>query len=201
VDYAATALAALGGTITHANYGCSGATTSDTVGGGLSNLAGATWVAMTDGANDYNFAGDFTMGSAGLQNVNNHKTDVTNNVVNVVNVAKQSAPSAQYYILGYPDIMPPTGTNISSCFGSDASYVDLASVHQMYVVINQALQDAATQSGATFVETTSHFTGHDMCAGSASWFTPYGEEDMWHPIAAGQQELGTLLAQAIEANN
>jgi|GEM_PF-6669298 len=200
VNFAATALSALGGTVTEANYGCAGATTSDTVGGGLSVVTGAKWVAMTDGGNDYDFVTSLGEGTYGLQNIQNHQADITAGVVNVVNVAKQSAPTAQYYILGYPDIMPATGTDISSCFGGDASSIDLASDHQMYVVINQALQDAATQSGATFVETTSHFVGHDMCSAS-SWFTPYGEDDTWHPIPAGQQELGSLLAQAIQANN
>lgn len=201
VNYAATQLSALGGTVTQANYGCAGATTSDTVEGGLSVVSGSKWVAMTDGGNDYDFVTALTEGTYGLQQITNHQADITAGVVNVVNVAKQSAPTAQYYIIGYPDIMPATGTNISSCFGSDASSIDLASDHQMYVVINQALQNAATQSGATFVATTAYFTGHNMCAGASSWFTPYGESDTWHPTATGQQALGTLLAQAIEANN
>ena len=200
VNYAKTQLAALGGTVTYSNHACAGAKSSDTVGGGLAVVTGAKWVVMTIGGNDYDLVTSLTEGTYGLQNITAHQADITAGVANVVNVAKQSAPSAQYYILGYPDIMPPTGTNISACFGSAASSIDLSSDHQMYTIVNQALQNAATQSGAHFVETTSHFTGHDMCS-AGSWFTPYGEADSWHPTSTGQQELGTLLAQAIEAAN
>jgi chitodextrinase len=201
INYAATQLAALGGSITQQNNGCSGATTASTISGGLSNLSGAQWIAMTVGANDYDFVDDLAEGTSGLQSLTSHQANITANVVKVVTAAKKTASNAKYFILGYPDLMPPTGTNISTCFGSDAGDFDLASDHQMYTVIDTALQNAASQSGATFVETSNEFVGHDMCAGANSWFTPYGETDTWHPIAAGYQELGTLLAQAIRVTN
>lgn len=198
----------LGSGVTAQGVGCSGAKSQDvqqTFKGEpaqVGRLSGATWVAMTMGGNDYDILGALTQGTTGPNRIVTNATNIKNNVITVINKVKTNVPGVKVYILGYPDLLPTDQATLSqsTCFGSQASSINLSAAHNMYVVINNAIKDAATATGATYVDTAPAFVGHDMCQPTGTnWFVRLNEEAELHPNVAGHQAMGTLLYQAIVA--
>lgn len=207
-SYPQVAAKLLGSGVTVKNIGCSGADTFDvqqTYSGEpaqTGRLAGAKWIAMTIGGNDYDFLGAITEGTAGPQRVISNLSTVQSRATTVINKAKTGAPGAKIFIIGYPDILPTDQSKLSAstCFGNQASKVNLTASHNMYVQLNNTLKAAANATGAMYVDAPTAFVGHDMCA-TDYWIAKLNQDGDMHPNVAGHQTLGNLLMQAIKATN
>lgn len=208
-SYVQVAKAALGSGVTVKNIGCSGADTEDvqiTYSGEsaqVGRLAGAKWVAMTIGGNDYDFLGAITQKTSGPARVVSNLTNIKNNVKGVINKVKTNVPGVKVFIFGYPDILPTDASKLSqsTCFGSQASQVSLAASHNMYVQLNNAIKAAATETGAIYIDAPAAFVGHDMCqATGANWIARLNQDGDMHPNVDGHKAMGELLRQAIIAN-
>lgn len=207
-SYTHTAKNLAGSGVTMKNIGCSGADTEDvqiTYGGEsaqVGRLTGAKWVAMTIGGNDYDFLGAITQGTTGPNRVISNANNIKNNVITVINKVKTNVPGVKVYIFGYADILPTDQATLSqsTCFGSQASSVNLSASHNMYVVLNQAIKDAATATGATYIDAPAAFVGHDMCQPTGTnWIARLNQDGDMHPNVAGHQAMGNLLYQTILA--
>ena len=91
---------------------------------------------------------------------------------------KQKAPNAKVFVIGYPTLSPdranvPAGGCFSPALTNSPPYpenafpftdTDTAYLHGTEVRLNRALQTAATDSGATFVDTMTATAAHSACA-------------------------------------
>jgi lysophospholipase L1-like esterase len=208
-SYVQVAKAALGSGVTVKNIGCSGADTADvqkTYSGESAQtgrLAGAKWVAMTIGGNDYDFLGAVTQKTSGPSRVINNLANVKTNVKGVITKVKTNVPGVKVFIFGYPDILPTDASKLSqsTCFGSQASNVSLSAAHNMYVQLNNTIKQAAQETGAIYIDAPTAFVGHDMCQPTGTnWIARLNQDGDEHPNVDGHKAMGELLKQAIIAN-
>ena len=118
------------------------------------------------------------------------------NVAAILAEIHHTAPSANVFVVGYPDILPQNG----ACWPSmpfetaDAEYLN--SIEQD---LNAMLQATATANGATFVDTYTPSEGHNACTPeSTRWvepIVPASPADPVHPNANGE----AAMAQELEA--
>jgi uncharacterized surface anchored protein len=119
---------------------------------------------------------------------------------------KSAAYNANIYVLGYPDIFPPTAPTADSCFyDTFLEHTSIEWLIERQAQLDEAIKDAARKSKVTWIDPNSgshSFGGHDICS-KHSWFirpensspTHYS----FHPTTKGQEELAeTLIANGIK---
>lgn len=206
------------------NLACSGASTDALEGsykseppqieilGDIANQIPVQVVTITIGGNNGPGAGVFKsllakcyakglVGASCTSNINS-ATTVIEGLVSTLQESyteiSDAAPGAQIYVVGYPNLVPDTfsDVDVENCSwlsrSDDKGLVNLASV------FNNVVSSAATAAGVTFVSTLTAFYGHELCT-SDSWVNPVriGEKGPGHPNAAGQAALADLVAPAI----
>jgi GDSL-like Lipase/Acylhydrolase family len=147
-------------------------------------------VTMTIGGNDENVFVDSFFGcaqvTAATQDVSGHpcqdkygntfvdeiRQQTYPNLVKALTAVRTKAPSATVAILGYPEILPETGT--LACFAAmPVSVGDVAWLNHEEDVLNSVVRKAAQATGAVFVDTAASSTGHDACQSPARrWIEP-----------------------------
>jgi lysophospholipase L1-like esterase len=111
------------------------------------------------------------------------------------------APDALVFVVGYPVILPHTGTGcwpLVPILPQDVPY--LRAKHQE---LNQMLSQQAVVKGATFVDAYSSSIGHDVCQiPTVRWVegvVPTSPAAPVHPNALGMEHVAVRLADAIHA--
>jgi lysophospholipase L1-like esterase len=109
------------------------------------------------------------------------------------------APQAKVFVVGYPTILPETG---SGCWptvpiiGSDVTYLRTVAKG-----LNKMLHDRAVAAGDRYVDIATPSIGHDMCS-SSKWveaIVPTSTAAPVHPNATGMRNFGNVVAGAINA--
>ncbi len=111
------------------------------------------------------------------------------------------APNAQVFLLGYPAIMPPTG---SGCWPQmPFTYADVPYLRAKEVQLNNTLAQVAAAGGATYVDTYTGSTGHNACTSEGRrWiepFLPASPAAPVHPNAAGEAAMASFVSAALRA--
>lgn len=110
---------------------------------------------------------------------------------------KRRAPNAKVFLVGYPTIVPETG---SGCWptvpivGSDIVYLRGVAKN-----LNAMLRARAQAAGVTYVDTATSSIGHDMCS-SSKWveaIIPTTDAAPVHPNAKGMTNTGNVVAGVI----
>ncbi|GAA2295707.1 SGNH/GDSL hydrolase family protein [Streptomyces kunmingensis] len=114
--------------------------------------------------------------------------------------ARNKAPGARVAILGYPWIMPAKAQ--AGCFlkmpiaSGDVPYVRDIQIH-----LNRAVERAAAETGATYVDLSRASEGHDACQSSGTrWVEPalFGTNFVpVHPNARGEAAMADLTIGAL----
>lgn len=120
-------------------------------------------------------------------------------LVNALSAVRAKAPNAEVAILGYPWIMPASG----SCFlKMPVAVGDVPYVRGIQATLNDAVRRAAAATGATYVNMNKVSNGHDACqAIGVRWVEPVLQGTnpvIVHPNALGESEMA---AQAIKVLN
>ncbi|HXX88617.1 MAG TPA: SGNH/GDSL hydrolase family protein [Acidimicrobiales bacterium] len=121
-------------------------------------------------------------------------------VAAIIDQVHAQAPQAEVFVVGYPAILPASG----SCWPSlPIEKGDAAYLRQKELQLDDVLQSAATQNGATYVDTYGASLTHDACAPeSTRWVEPLVPDAPAapvHPNAAGEAGMAALLESAIRA--
>ncbi|MGY0020791.1 SGNH/GDSL hydrolase family protein [Streptomyces sp. cg35] len=113
---------------------------------------------------------------------------------------RNKAPQARVAILGYPWIMPAKAQ--AGCFvkmpiaSGDVPYVRDIQIH-----LNSAVQRAAAETGATYVDLSRASEGHDACQATGKrWVEPalFGTNFVpVHPNALGESAMADLTIDAL----
>ncbi|MGN6694153.1 MAG: SGNH/GDSL hydrolase family protein [Aquihabitans sp.] len=116
----------------------------------------------------------------------------------VLKEIKRRAPRAKTFVVGYPTVLPETGTGcypLVPIVPSDVPYLR-AKVKEL----NAMLKTRATAAGATYVDNATVSIGHDFCQPIAKWvegLVPVGAAAPVHPNAAGMAGWAPTVANAV----
>ncbi len=196
---------------------CGGAQTKDFAGSQypgvapqLDALSGSTQlVTLTIGGNDNNTFIDAILacGSAGAATAgqgdpcetlygDTFDNQIDNSTYPAVKAALQAieakAPNARVAILGYPWILPATAD--PSCFAKmPIASGDVPYLRDVQTHLNAAVQRAAAETGATYVDFSTVSEGHDACQPSGTrWIEPVLSGTNFvpvHPNALGESQM------------
>ncbi|GAB3667769.1 SGNH/GDSL hydrolase family protein [Nocardioides korecus] len=120
------------------------------------------------------------------------------NVVRALRAVRHHAPRATVVILGYPQILPPTGS-LGCTAVSGIAVGDVPWLVAQEKVLNRVVRRAAARTGARYVDTFTPSAGHDACSGpGVRWLEPLAPVNAYpvHPNATGEQAMAdeTLAA-------
>ncbi|MQY16142.1 Lipase 2 [Streptomyces sp. RB5] len=113
---------------------------------------------------------------------------------------KAKAPNARVAILGYPWIMPASYD--WTCFVKmPIARGDVPYLRSLQAHLNSAVQQAAGETGATYVDMSAASEGHDACASSGTrWIEPvlFGTNLVpVHPNASGEAAMAQRTASVL----
>jgi lysophospholipase L1-like esterase len=121
-------------------------------------------------------------------------------IVTVLDEIHARAPRARILLIGYPDLFPQRGGcwPVVPITDGDISYL-----RGIETQLNAMLADAASASGATFVNTYTPTIGHDFCQSSnvkdVEGLVPTSLAAPFHPNARGQAAIAALVVAALRA--
>jgi lysophospholipase L1-like esterase len=113
--------------------------------------------------------------------------------------AKAKAKNAVIFLVGYPTILPETG---SGCYPSVPILPnDVIYLRGIAKELNAMLKARATAKGARYVDTATSSIGHDVCSGSrwVEGIIPQTTAAPVHPNAAGMRNTANDVTKAINA--
>lgn len=114
---------------------------------------------------------------------------------------KRRAPHASVYVIGYPALVPSSGTGCAHTLGITQG--DVAFLHDEEVRLNGMLKQSAESAGDAYVDTYTPSTGHDACSDAAArWIEPLipaSQAVPLHPNARGEQGMADAVVRAIKA--
>jgi lysophospholipase L1-like esterase len=172
-------------------------------------------VTMTIGGNDSGVFIDtvFSCGAAGLSTLgqgspcrdrygSSFEETIRNttypSLVRALKAVRAEAPRAKVAILGYPWIMPASG----SCFDKmPVAEGDVSYVRGIQATLNDAVRRAAAASGATYVNLNAVSEGHDACQPiGVRWVEPVLQSTnpvVVHPNALGEAEMAAQTIKVL----
>lgn len=120
-------------------------------------------------------------------------------VAAVLQGIRSRAQQARMLLVGYPDILPDTGTG---CWPTvPLAHGDVPYLRATEVDLNRTLAQEATANGATFVDTYTATIGHDVCQRpGVKWvegLVPTSLAYPFHPNQLGQQAMATQVLAAL----
>jgi lysophospholipase L1-like esterase len=194
---------------------CSGATTADIYTGKngepgqLTSLSALTDITtMTAGGNDVGF-GDFaakcvigtcnSSSSEYLYAIDQITNYLPNNLDLLFDRIRTAAPNSEVYVIGYPYVTPPDGTDCTYFTDSEKT-----AANQIVDGLNSALAIAVSNQGSGFEFINpnaegSPFIGHELCTEDPYFFGLNISEHRFsfHPNAAGQNAYANLVKNSL----
>jgi hypothetical protein len=104
----------------------------------------------------------------------------------------RAAPNAKVLIVGYPRLLPSSGTCTAVPFAAG----DYAFGRHVEYLLNRSIRRAAARHHATFVGTYGTSLGHDACAGPRAWINGSqntAQAAAYHPFEKGERGLARAV--------
>ncbi|NUS74272.1 MAG: SGNH/GDSL hydrolase family protein [Corynebacteriales bacterium] len=116
----------------------------------------------------------------------------------VLDAIAQRSPDAKTYIVGYPTILPESGTcqNVLPFAKGDYEYL-----RGVFGKLNSMLEEQADKNGAHYIDTVTGSKGHDVCQPvGTKWvegITPESPAAPVHPNALGMAGTAAIVLDAL----
>lgn len=177
---------------------CSGATTSDIIGGQDQALTNkTTYVSISIGGDDIGFTALITACVSSGDSACQSAVDTANGLISGVLPGKLAAtysdisklaPNAKVVVVGYPEGFDPRHVSCLQAFGIDSAEATM--LNGVSDNIDSVISAAASDAGFTYVDPIPAFTHHDVCASTPylNGFVPVlsgDTADAYHPTKAG----------------
>lgn len=176
--------------------------------------AGTDLVTLGIGGNDIGFSGiiencvtAWPFGSpcrdrytaGGQDELSNRIAATAPKVGNVLDAINQRSPDAQVLVVGYPAIVPHSG---SGCWPSlPLAWADVGYIRAKHIELNAMLAQQAALHGATYVDVYAPSQGRDACASSGTrWVEPLIPASLAapvHPNARGMTGMADVVDDAV----
>jgi lysophospholipase L1-like esterase len=110
----------------------------------------------------------------------------------------ERSPDAQVLVVGYPAILPHTG---SGCWPTlPIAWGDVPYLREKHQELNAMLADQAAAHGHTYVDTYTPSIGHDACAWpSARWVEPILPTSLAAPVHPNARGMAGMAAEVVAA--
>ncbi|KQW47864.1 hypothetical protein ASC77_15705 [Nocardioides sp. Root1257] len=123
---------------------------------------------------------------------------IHDNLVGVVDEVRTRAPHARVLLVGYPQIVPETG----SCDDLPLADGDYAFARQVNEGLTRTVEAAAGDARAEYVDIWTASAGHDICADDP-WIngrvTSASRALAYHPLAVEQQAVAGLVVDLLQS--
>lgn len=120
----------------------------------------------------------------------------TADLASLLERVRTTAPDARVLVVGYPRIMPASGT----CAAAGIPAADATSVVRAESALDAALDASASKAGVEYVSLRAASQGHDACAGDQAWTNGAaprpGDGIVFHPNARGMKAVADVVAAA-----
>ncbi|MGH3735113.1 MAG: SGNH/GDSL hydrolase family protein [Micromonosporaceae bacterium] len=130
----------------------------------------------------------------GVDTVKSALPEIGRRVAGVLEGVRAKAPRATIVVVGYPRLVPPSGTCPDVVPFADGDYRWADSVERG---LNRQLRRAALLTDATYVDTYTPSRGHDACAGDEAWVngqhTDIFAAASYHPFASYMAAAASLI--------
>lgn len=120
---------------------------------------------------------------------------VRTHIGETIDAIHERAPRARVVVVGYPQIIPATGT----CPELPLAAGDYRFAREVIEEFVDAQREAAADGGAEFVDVWAATEGHDIC-GEEPWIAgmkPTRAATAYHPYAEEQQAVADLLEETV----
>ena len=121
---------------------------------------------------------------------------ITDNLVQVVAGVEERSPRARVLLVGYPQLIPETGT----CEDLPLATGDYVFARTVNAGLAEAVEAAADDAGVEFVDLWGPSAGHDICA-EDPWIngrvTSAATALAYHPLAVEQEAVARLVLDAL----
>ena len=121
---------------------------------------------------------------------------IRSNLADVVAGVRARSPKARILLVGYPQIVPESGT----CDDLPLAEGDYAFARQVNEDLNDAVEEAAGDTDAEYVDVWDPSAGHDIC-GDEPWIngrvTSADRALAYHPLAVEQQAVARLVLDSL----
>ncbi len=197
--YPVLGAARVGATLTF--KACSGAKTTDVTSSQLSPLTSSTrWVTVQAGGNDAGFAGVITTCAApswasncgaAIDKAQTYiRSTLPGRLDTLYAAIRARATTAEVIVVGYPRLFMGEDCNAGTWF----SGTEMTRLNQTADLLNQTLAARAAARGYAFVNPTSAYTGHAVCA-DVEWVNGLSSpiRESYHPNATGQVGYADLV--------
>ncbi len=122
---------------------------------------------------------------------------VRDKVTRVLELVKSRAPRAQVMLIGYPQLVPDSGT----CPALPFAVGDYAYARQFFIALDASMRLAARRAGVTYIDVLTASDGHDVCAGADAWVLgaiPSARTTRYHPFANEQRAVAAMVVDAVK---
>ncbi|MGB0099854.1 MAG: SGNH/GDSL hydrolase family protein, partial [Nocardioides sp.] len=121
---------------------------------------------------------------------------IRGNIATVVEGVQERSPRARVLVVGYPQIIPGTGT----CDDLPIAAGDYPFARELNQGLNEAVQAGADDAGVEFVDLWAPSEGHDVCA-DEPWIngrvTSAQTALAYHPLETGTRAVAALLLETL----
>ena len=137
----------------------------------------------------------------GVDELQQRIADTAPDIAATIQGIRARAPQARIYVVGYPAIVPDTG---SGCWPSvPLAWNDVPYLRSTHKSLNAMLAQQAAANGATYVDVYTPSIGHDACRSSGTrWVEPLVPGNLaapFHPNARGMDGMAAVVSAAIQA--
>lgn len=124
------------------------------------------------------------------------QSTIRDNLADVVRGVRERSPEARILMIGYPQLVPGSGT----CDLLPLAEGDYPFARAVNEGLNQAMSDAAEVTDAEYVDVWEPSAGHDICA-DEPWVngrvTSAATALAYHPLAVGQEAVAELVLEQL----
>lgn len=122
--------------------------------------------------------------------------EIRSNLADVVSGVRERSPKARILLVGYPQIVPESG----SCDDLPLAEGDYVFARQVNEDLNEAVEEAAGDTEAEYVDIWEPSAGHDIC-GDEPWIngrvTSAERALAYHPLAVEQRAVADLVLERL----
>lgn len=127
-------------------------------------------------------------------------TEIGDRLERVLEQVEDRAPDARVLVVGYPQPVPAQG----SCPGLALIEGGYAEARHNLALLDDAMEKAAEDADAGFVDVLGASEGHDVCAGDQAWVNGPDQADgvalPFHPFQREQDAVAQLVVKAVKAS-
>lgn len=135
---------------------------------------------------------------SGHDEISDRIAETAPKVATVLDAIEGRSPAAQVLVVGYPAILPHSG---SGCWPSlPIAWGDVPYLRDKHIELNAMLANQAAAHGATYVDTYTPSNGHDACAWPTQrWVEPIIPASLAAPVHPNERGMAGMAAEVLAA--